>query len=39
MIALGITGLEVTKRYCQAVGCYDGVEAHKRYSPTDNIRM
>ena len=28
----------MTNRYCQAVGCYDAVEAHKLYSPMDNIK-
>lgn len=23
--------------YCQAVGCYDALESHKRYSPVDNM--
>ena len=27
----------MTNRYCQAVGCYDAVEAHKKHSPIDNI--
>jgi site-specific recombinase XerD len=31
------TPLTITNRYCQAVGCYDAVEAHKRYSPVDNF--
>lgn len=26
-----------TNRHCQAVGCSDAVEAHKRYSPVDNF--
>ena len=34
---LGHTTLMMTNRYCQAVGCYDAVEAHKRHSPVDNI--
>ena len=34
---LGHTTLMMTNRYCQAVGCYDAVEAHKQYSPVDNI--
>ena len=34
---LGHTTLMITNRYCQAVGCYDTVEAHKRYSPVDNF--
>ena len=35
---LGHTTLMMTNRYCQAVGCYDAVEAHKRYSPVDRLR-
>lgn len=31
---LGHTTLMMTNRYCQAVGCYDAIEAHKRYSPS-----
>ena len=34
---LGHTTLMMTNRYCQAVGCYDAVEAHKRFSPMDNL--
>lgn len=34
---LGHTTLMMTNRYCQAVGCYDAVEAHKRYSPVDRL--
>ena len=34
---LGHTTLMMTNRYCQAVGCYDAVEAHKKFSPVDNI--
>ncbi|MFC1956918.1 tyrosine recombinase XerC [Chloroflexota bacterium] len=34
---LGHTTLMMTNRYCQAVGCYDAIEAHKRYSPGDSI--
>jgi hypothetical protein len=29
----------MTSRYCQAVGCYDAIETHKRYSSTDNIGL
>ena len=36
---LGDTTLMMTNRYCQAVGCYDAVESHKRYSPVDNLRF
>ena len=36
---LGHTTLMITNRYCQAVGCSDTVEAHKRYSPIGNIRV
>jgi len=32
---LGHTMLMMTNRYCQAVGCYDAVEAHKRFSSVD----
>lgn len=28
----------MTNRYCQAVGCYDAVEAHKKFSPLDNLK-
>ena len=34
---LGHTTLMMTNRYCQAVGCYDAIEAHKRYSPGDRL--
>jgi len=34
---LGHTKLMMTNRYCQAVGCYDAIEAHKRYSPVDAL--
>ena len=34
---LGHTTLMMTNRYCQAVGCYDAIEAHKRYSPGDGL--
>jgi len=34
---LGHTTLMMTNRYCQAVGCYDAVEAHKQYSPVDRL--
>ena len=34
---LGHATLMITNRYCQAVGCYDAVEAHKKYSPIDNL--
>jgi len=34
---LGHTTLMMTNKYCQAVGCYDAVEAHKRYSPGDRL--
>jgi len=30
---LGHTTLIMPNRYCQAVGCYDVGESHKRYSP------
>ncbi len=36
---LGHTTLMMTNRYCQAVGCYDGIESHKRYSPVDNLEV
>jgi len=29
--------LMMTNRYCQAVGCYDAVEAHKRYLLVDRL--
>jgi hypothetical protein len=34
---LGQTTLMMTNIYCQAVGCYDAVEARKLYSPVDRI--
>jgi integrase/recombinase XerC len=34
---LGHTTLMMTNRYCQAVGCYDAIESHKKYSPVDNM--
>jgi site-specific recombinase XerD len=34
---LGHSSLTMTNRYCQAVGCYDAIESHKRYNPVDNI--
>ena len=34
---LGHTTLMMTNRYCQAVGCYDAIEAHKRFSPGDGL--
>ena len=34
---LGHTTLMMTNRYCQAVGCYDAIEAHKRFSTVDAI--
>jgi site-specific recombinase XerD len=34
---LGHTTLMMTNRYCQAVGCYDAIEAHVRYSPVDRL--
>jgi len=34
---LGHTTLMMTNRYCQAVGCYDAVESHKKFGPVDNI--
>ncbi|MFC1894007.1 tyrosine-type recombinase/integrase [Chloroflexota bacterium] len=34
---LGHTTLMMTNRYCQAVGCYDAVESHRKYSPVDNL--
>ena len=36
---LGHTTLMMTNRYCQAVGCEDVVEAHRKYSPIDNIKI
>jgi hypothetical protein len=30
--------LMMTNRYCQAVGYYDAVEAHKRYSHLDGLK-
>jgi len=35
---LGHTTLMMTNRYCQAVGCYDAIEAHKSYSPVDRMK-
>jgi integrase/recombinase XerC len=34
---LGHTTLMMTNRYCQAVGCYDAIESHKKFSPVDNL--
>jgi len=34
---LGHTTLMMTNRYCQAVGCCDASEAHKKCSPIDNL--
>ena len=34
---LGHTTLMMTNGYCQAVGCYDAVESHKKYSPVDRM--
>jgi site-specific recombinase XerD len=34
---LGHTTLMMTNRYCQAVGCYDAIEARVRYSPVDRL--
>jgi integrase/recombinase XerC len=34
---LGHTTLMMTNRYCQAVGCYDAIEAHRIYSPVDTL--
>lgn len=34
---LGHTTLMMTNKYCQAVGCYDAVEAHKKFSPVDGL--
>ena len=31
------TTLMMTNRYCQAVGSYDAIESHKKYSPVDNL--
>jgi len=33
----GHNTLIMTNRYCQAVGCYDAIESHKRYSPVDRL--
>ncbi len=27
----------MTNRYCQAIGCYDAIESHRKYSPIDNL--
>ncbi len=35
---LGHTKPMMTNRYCQAVGCYDAVESHRKYSPVDSLR-
>jgi site-specific recombinase XerD len=34
---LGHTTLMMTNRYCQAVGSYDAIESHRKYSPVDNL--
>jgi len=31
------TTLMMTNRYCQAVGYYDAIGSHKRYSPADRL--
>lgn len=36
---LGHTTLMMTDRYCQAIGCEDAVESHKRFGPVDNIKV
>jgi len=36
-VAGGNTGLMMTDRYCQAVGCLDAVEAHKWYRPMNRL--
>ncbi len=36
---LGHTTLMMTNRYCQAVGCYDAIESHKKYSPVDRLHI
>jgi hypothetical protein len=33
----GHTTLMMTNRYCQAVGYYNAVEAHKRRGPVDGL--
>lgn len=35
---LGHTTLMMTNRYCQAVGSYEAIESHKRYSPVDRLK-
>jgi hypothetical protein len=35
---MGHTTLMMTNRYCQAVGYYDAIEAHVKYSPVDRLR-
>jgi hypothetical protein len=35
---LGHSTLMMTNRYCQAVGCYDVEETHKRYSHVDGLK-
>ena len=35
---LGHTTLMMTNRYCQAVGCEDAIQAHKRFSPVDGLK-
>ena len=34
---LGHTTLMMTNQYCQAVGCCDAIESHKRYSLVDRL--
>ena len=36
-LLLGHATLMMTNRYCQAVGCYDAIECHNRYSPVDRL--
>ncbi|MGD0854440.1 MAG: hypothetical protein ABSA18_01365 [Dehalococcoidia bacterium] len=35
---LGLTTLMMTNRYYQAEGCYDAIEAHKKFSLVDGLR-
>jgi len=34
---LGHAALMMMNRYCGVVGCYDAVEAHKRYNRVNNF--
>ena len=35
---LGHASQEMTRKYCSSIGIDDVVEAHKRFSPVDNLK-